>query len=110
MINGVNILPTDRLVFELEMLAIDNNEQKKRALRQQIADKYGVPLKNVEVVFKAINVDKEGNKISLTDDITTNLQKPEFQRQLIKELIEIQNIKDVNLEDIYEIEKNLIWH
>lgn len=107
MINGVNILPTDRLVFELEMLAIDNNEQKKRALRQQIADKYGVPLKNVEVVFKAINVDKEGNKISLTDDITTNLQKPEFQRQLIKELIEIQNIKDVNLEDIYEIDKTI---
>ena len=107
MINGVNILPTDRLVFELEMLAIDNNEQKKRALRQQIADKYGVPLKNVEVVFKAINVDKEGNKISLTDDITTNLQKPEFQRQLIKELIEIQNIKDVNPEDIYKIDNTI---
>lgn len=107
MINNVSILPTDRLVFDLEMLQIDNNEQKKKTLKQEISSKYGVPLKNIEINFKPITVDKNGNKISLTDEITTNLQKPEFQQKLMKELIEIQKIEDVNLDEIYDIDNTI---
>ena len=104
---NVNITPTDKLVFDLHMLQIDNNEQKKRALRQEIADKYNVPLKNVEVNFIPIIVDKKGNKISLTSDIISNIQKPEFQQELMKDLIEHEDIENVNLTDIYEIDNKI---
>ena len=60
-----NINPTDRLVFDLNMYQVDYNEQKIKSLRKEISEKYGVPLKNVEVNFNPITVKDDGSKISL---------------------------------------------
>ena len=100
----INVNPTDKLVFDLKMLQIDYNEQKKESLRKIIAEKYGVPLKNVEVNFVPITVDSNGDRISLTSDVIDNVQDPNFQVDLMKELIEIRNIKDVDFEDIVKID------
>ena len=103
----LNINPTDKLVFDLHMLQIDHNEQKIKALRQEIADKYNVPLSNVEVNFIPITVDKTGKKISLTSDIISNIQKPEFQQQLMEDMINTENIEDVELKDIFDIDNQI---
>lgn len=100
----INVNPTDKLVFDLKMLQIDYNEQKKESLRKIIAEKYGVPLKNVEVNFVPITVDGNGDRISLTSDVIDNVQDPNFQVDLMKELIEIRDIKDVDFEDIVKID------
>ena len=78
----VNVNPTDRLVFDLEMFQIDFNESKKESLRKEISEKYGVPIKNVEVNFVPITIDETGEKISLASDIITNIQDPKFQHIL----------------------------
>ena len=70
----VKVNPTDKLVFDLEMFQIDFNEQKKESLRKEISEKYGVPLKNVEVNFVPVTVDDKGDKISLASDIITNIR------------------------------------
>ena len=72
----VNVNPTDKLVFDLKMLQIDYNEQKKQSLRKEISEKYGVPLKNVEINFIPITVNKDGDRISLTSDVIENIQDP----------------------------------
>ena len=59
-----NIKQTDKLIFDLRMLQIDYNDKKKEALRHEIADKYGVPLKNVEINFIPITVDENGERMS----------------------------------------------
>lgn len=103
----LKINPTDRLVFDLQMLQVDHNEQKIKALRQEIADKYNVPLSNVEVNFVPITTDKKGNKISLTSDIISNIQRPEFQQQLMEDMINNENIKDVDIKDIFIIDNQI---
>ena len=100
----VNVNPTDKLVFDLKMLQIDFNEQKKESLRKEISEKYGVPLKNVEVNFVPITVDTDGNRISLTSDVIENVQDPNFQIELMKEMLDIRETKDVDIEDIKTID------
>ena len=101
------IKKTDRLVFDLEMLQIDYNEQKKEALRREIAEKYCVPLKNVQVNFKPITVKDDGTKISLTNDIINDIQDPKFQQELFKEYIRIKGIENVDFDALLEIDKKV---
>lgn len=102
-----NILPTDRIVVDLEMLQIDNNDQKKDAMRQEIATKYGVPLNHVEVNFIPITVNDKGEKISLASDIIDNIQDPKFQKELMRQYIEVYEIEDVNFDDIDAIDNQV---
>lgn len=102
-----NVNPTDKLVFDLEMHQVDFNEQKKQSLRKEISEKYGVPVKNVEVNFVPITVNENGEKISLASDIITNIQDPRFHQELFKEYINIKKIEGVNFEELIEIDKKV---
>lgn len=103
----VKVNPTDKLVFDLEMFQIDFNEQKKESLRKEISQKYGVPLKNVEVNFVPVTVDDKGDKISLASDIITNIQDPKFQQQLFEEYIKTKGIEDVDFDALVNIDKKV---
>ena len=105
-----NINPTDRLVFDLNMYQVDYNEQKIKSLRKEISEKYGVPLKNVEVNFNPITVKDDGSKISLASDIVNNIQDPKFQQKLFGEYIKMKEIKDANLDDIIKIDDVINAH
>lgn len=103
----VQVNPTDKLVFDLEMFQIDFNEAKKESLRKEISEKYGVPVKNVEVNFIPITMDNNGEKISLASDIITNIQDPKFQQQLFGEYLELKEINDCNFDEIVNIDKRV---
>lgn len=103
----IKVKPTDKLVFELEMLQVDYNEEKTNSLRQTIADKYNVPLKNVEINFKPITHDNKGERISLTSDIINNIQDPQFQVQLFKEYISLKEYENVDFEEIEKIDSQV---
>ena len=81
----IEVKKTDKLVFDLKMRQVDYNEQKKEALRKEIADKYGVDVGNVEINFTPITVNKEGKKVSLASDIVESIQDPKFQQKLFAE-------------------------
>ena len=102
----VQVNPTDRLVFDLEMFQIDFNEAKKESLRKEISEKYGVPIKNVEVNFVPITMDN-GEKISLASDIITNIQDPKFQQQLFAEYLDLKGVEDYNFDDIISIDQKV---
>lgn len=103
----IQVKPTDKLVFDLEMNQIDYNEQKKESLRLKIAEKYGVPVKNVEINFKPLLVNKNGEKITLTSDVIKNIQDPKFQLELFKEYIDLKGIEDVDFEEIKTIDEQV---
>lgn len=103
----IQVNPTDKLIFDLEMFQIDFNEQKKETLRREISEKYGVPLTNVEVNFIPITIDESGDKISLASDIITNIQDPKFQEQLFDEYLKTKGINDVDIDDILTIDKKV---
>lgn len=99
-----NIKPTDKLVFDLKLMPIDYNLEKKDTLRREISKKYNVPLKNVEVNFVPITTDKNGNNISLASNIINDIQSPKFQVNLFEEYLKLKNITDINIEDIKKID------
>ena len=103
----INIRQTDKLVFNLKLLQVDYNEQKKESLRHQIAEKYNVPLKNVEVNFVPITVKENGEKISLASNIINDIQDPGFQLQLFNEYIKLKDINDVDIKDIEVIDNEV---
>lgn len=103
----VNVNPTDKLVFDLEMFQIDFNDSKKESLRKEISEKYGVPVKNVEINFVPITVSENGEKISLASDIITNIQDPKFQQQLFKDYLDAKEIKDYDFEELLNIDKRV---
>ncbi len=103
----VSVNKTDRLSFDLEMLQVDFNEQKKESLRKEISEKYGVPLKNVEVNFVPITINEDGEKISLASDIITSIQDPKFQQELFKEYLNLKGIQDINFDELVEIDKRV---
>ena len=105
--NAVKIKPTDKLVFELEMLQIDYNEEKINSLKHEIAEKYNVPLKNIVIDFKPVTLNSNGERVTLTSDIIENIQNPKFQQGLIEEYLKIKEIEDVDLKEIIDID-NLI--
>ena len=102
----VKVNSTDKLVFDLEMFQIDFNESKKESLRNEIAEKYGVPLKNVEINFIPITVNDSGDKISLASDIT-NIQDPKFQQQLFNDYLEAKKVENYNFEELLNIDKQV---
>lgn len=103
-----DVKPTDKLVFDLEMHQIDYSEQKIEQLRVQIAEKYGVPLKNVVVDFKPINKDKDGNEVSLAADVIESMRGPQFQQTLFQPYLDIRGIKeDALLERLYTIDNTI---
>lgn len=103
----VNVNATDRLIFDLRLHQIDYNEQRKNALRKEISDKYGVPLKNVEINFIPISTDDDGKGVAMTSKIIENIQNPEFQQKLFKEYVEIKKIEDVDIEAINAIDNQV---
>lgn len=99
--------PTDKLVFDLKVYQIDYNEQKKESLRKTISEKYGVPLKNVEVNLVPITVNDKGEKFSIADDIISNIQDPKFQQQLFGDYMKLKETSNINLEDIVAIDEQI---
>ena len=102
MINEIK--PTDKLCFDLKMLQIDYNDKKKEELRNNISKKYNVPLKNVEVNFIPITIDKNGDKISLASNIIKDIQDPKFQIGLFEEFIKLKGIENVDMDEIKKID------
>lgn len=100
----IQVKKTDKLVFDLEMLQIEYNEEKINILKQQISEKYQIPLKNIDINFKPIVTNKNGERISLTSDIINNIQDPRFQIELFKEYINTKEIENVDFEFIEKID------
>lgn len=102
-----NINPTDKIVVDVSMYSIDMNPSNLQSLRREVADKYNVPLRNVSINQKPIVVDADGNAISLTSNIITNIQNPKFQQNLFKEYIELKEIKDADMDMILSIDNQV---
>ena len=103
----VKVKKTDKLIFDLKMHQVDRNEEKKESLRKEIAEKYGVPIENVEVNFVSVAVDKNGQRVSLASDIVDNIQNPAFQQSLFPQYLSLKGITDVDMESIIAIDNQV---
>lgn len=89
-----DIKPTDRVVFDLRMPQIDYSEQKLNELRAEIAEKYKLPIKNVELNFLPLIMNNDGKQVALTANIISSIQDPKFQQSLFGQYMEMRGIED----------------
>jgi len=102
-----NIKPTDTLVFELKIKQSDINSERKEALREEIAKKYGVPKSNVKIETKPETVSETGEKISLVSEKINSIHIPEYQQTLFMEYLKENNTEGYDFEKILEIDKQV---
>lgn len=102
-----NIKSTDRIVVDLEMLQMDYNEEKKNSLRKEISNKYGVPEKNISIVFKPITRNADGQRVSIAEDVVNSVQDPQHQKNMMRRYIELNEYEDVNWDDIDAIDNQV---
>lgn len=105
MINGIK--PTDKIKVSLQILPIDYNRQKSDELKKAIAEKYNIPVSNVEIEPDLIMKDVDGNRIVMTSDVVENIQDPKFQQQLFKEYVDAKGYEDVDFNAIVDIDNQI---
>ena len=105
-----NILKTDRIVVEVSMPQVYNDKEKLKTLKHEIAAKYGLPITHVDVEFKPVTIDEDGNKISLAADIINNIQDAGFQKSLMQDYLSLQKITDVDWKDLDVIDNQVNSH
>lgn len=99
-----NITKTDKIYCEVETTRIDWSDEKRSALRKELSVKYGIPMYHVDVQPSFIEYDADGNRITMTDNIITDIRDAKFQQNLFNEWLELKGIKDVDMNDILDID------
>lgn len=98
------IKSTDRIVVEVSMPQIEYNEERKRSMRRGVAEKFGVPVRSVEIVFKPVTVNENGERVSVTSDVIRNVQDPAYQRLMMREYVAQKGYEGVDFDAVDEID------
>mgnify|MGYP003291390440 CR=1 FL=1 len=96
-----------KITIEWKVLPVDFSKEKEESIRENVAKKYGVPSKNVEIVPVFISLNNKGEKIALTNDTIQNIQDPKFQQQLFQAYLDENNIEDYDFNEIIKIDSQI---
>ena len=90
-----------------DVLPMDFSREKESNIIAKFSKKYGIPKDSIKVEPNFIMINKNGEKISLTNDVIENIQDPKFQVKLFEEYITLNNIKDCDFEQILSIDNEI---
>lgn len=82
------------------------SREARNKIRTQIARKYGVSKSNIDVVYRPIKVTETGETIEITGAGIDNIMDVNYQRSLMKELIE-RNSVDVDFERLVKLDEKV---
>lgn len=79
------------------------NKESKSQIKTYFAKKYNLSRKSINVIFRPIKIDDNGNRISITGANLENVMDVNYQRQLFKEWLKREE-KNVSYDDIIKID------
>lgn len=79
------------------------SKENKSQIKTYFAKKYNLPRKSINVIFRPIKIDDNGNRISITGANLENVMDANYQRQLFKEWLKRED-KNVSYDDIIKID------
>ena len=82
----------------------DYSKEAEKSLISLMAQKYGIPEKNIYVETNYLTNDKGG---ALAAESVKNIKDPKFQLELMKQYLEINDIKDVDFDEIVKIDSQI---
>ena len=86
---------------------VDYSTEKADEIRSKMANKYGIPKKNVYINANFIKKNANGETEIATADVVQNIQDPKFQQDLFKQYLEENNITDYDFNTILSIDNTL---
>ncbi len=103
----VNIGNNGKVNIKWRTLPIDYTHDTEEDIRVKFARKYGIQKESVKVEPVFITKDKNGNVKEYQNNITSDIQNPEFQRNLFREYLEERNITDFDFDEIVSIDNGI---
>lgn len=96
-----------KITIEWKVLPVDYSKEKESNIKEIVARKYGVEVKNVDVTPVFISLNTKGEKIALTNDTIQNIQDPKFQQELFKAYLEENGIDDCDFDEIIKLDSQM---
>ena len=96
-----------KITIEWKVLPIDYSKEKEENIKESVAQKYNVPVGNVEVTPVFISLNTKGEKVALTDNTIQNIQDPAFQQHLFKAYLEENGSEDYDFDEIVKIDSHI---
>lgn len=85
----------------------DYSKEKVNSIIAKASKKYSIPREHIKVIPEFLTIDSDGNEISMTNDIITNIQDPTFQLKLFKDWLKDKKIEDCDFELIKKIDSQI---
>lgn len=82
------------------------SKENKNKIRNYFANKYGVSKNNINVVYRPVRFDKNGDTIEITGAGIENIMDVNYQRALMKELI-IRDDKNIDFNRILALDEKV---
>lgn len=86
---------------------VDYSTEKADEIRTKMANKYGIPKKNIYINANFIKKNSNGETEIATADVVQNIQDPKFQQELFKKYLDENNITDYDFNAILNIDNTL---
>lgn len=96
-----------KVVVKWNVQPIDYSHEMESDLRASFAEKYGIDRENVRIEPNFVKKSEDGQEVPYSNEIITNIQKPEFQQKLFKEFIQLREITDYDMDIILDIDNQI---
>jgi len=100
----------EKLKNKIKVYWDDEPENYSKELKNRVAayfsNKYNIPKTSVNVVFRAIKRDEQGNTIEMSDAGVDNIMDINYQRELMKKWLDISK-KTVDLDRLFKLDDKI---
>ena len=96
-----------RINLHWKVSPYDFSKEKMNSAIAKASKKYGIPREHVRVTPDFVTQTDNGEKISLTSDIVSNIQDPVFQLKLFKDYLRINNVVGYDFDLIKKIDSEI---
>lgn len=104
MIKKVNIGQKAKVTIKWNVHQSNYSKEAERSIISLMAQKYEIPEKNIKV---EVNYITNNDGAILANSDASNIHDPKFQLDLMKQFIQINDIKDVDFEEIVKIDSQI---
>ena len=103
----IEIGQLSKVEIQWNVRPVDYSTEKADEIRTKMANKYGIPKKNIYVNPNFVKKNSDGEIEIATADIVQNIQEPKFQQELFKQYLVENNITDCDFNSIISIDNML---
>ena len=101
----INIGNNANVVVKWNTNSLLSTDEDEKRIISLMAEKYGIPEKNIKVEKAYTN--SENHDEALTTDVVQNIYEPKFQHELMKQWIDLNDIKDIDFDEILAIDSQI---